>query len=122
MMLLLPEVPSAVLWIGIPGVHLILRARVSVRSLAVRLMLSRTISHESLLHLIYAGVPVLVSRVYISFIVVKLVMPRLAVVVTMVLLEVSRKKPMYASNSMFRRASGVVTPPTTPAKTLRRAG
>ena len=91
MMLLLPEVPSAVLWIGIPGVHLVLRARVSVRSLAVRLMLSRTISHESLLHLIYAGVPVLVSRVYISFIVVKLVMPRLTVVVTMVLLKVSRK-------------------------------
>ena len=89
MMLLLPEVPSAVLWVGIPGVHLILRARVSVRSLAVRLVLSRTISHESLLHLIYAGV--LVSRVFISFIVVKLVVPPLTVVVTMVLLKVSRK-------------------------------
>ena len=89
MMLLLPEVPSAVLWVGIPGVHLILRARVSVRSLAVRVMLSRTISHESLLHLIYAGV--LVSRVFISFIVVKLVVPPLTVVVTMVLLKVSRK-------------------------------
>ena len=89
MMLLLPEVPSAVLWVGTPGVHLILRARVSVRSLAVRVMLSRTISHESLLHLVYAGV--LVSRVFISFIVVKLVVPRLTVVVTMVLLKVSRK-------------------------------
>ena len=89
MMLLLPEVASAVLWVGIPGVHLILRARVSVRSLAVRVMLSRTISHESLLHLIYAGV--LVSRVFISFIVVKLVVPPLTVVVTMVLLKVSRK-------------------------------